>query len=231
MWSVSPRGLTVLALLALAASAAAGEPGAAGGPLDACVRASVAAIQARYEGVRDLEARFEQTSRSVALGGPGRASTSTGTVRFAKPGKMRWSYEAPEPSLVVSDGQTLWLFDPSRREAQRLPVGGGYFSGASVQFLLGQGDILRDFEVTPQRCDEAIAELVLRPRQPESFERLEVRAERKTGDLLRTTVVDLLGNATEVSFSQIRVNQSPPADTFGFEPPAGVEVIDLAPPH
>jgi outer membrane lipoprotein-sorting protein len=57
-----------------------------------------------------------------------------------------------------------------------------------------------------------------------------VRVERSTGDLLRTTVVDLLGNATEVSFSQIRVNQGPPAEVFRFEPPPGVSVIDLAAP-
>ena len=187
----------------------------------------MAAIQARYEGVRDLEARFEQASRAVVLATPGRPSASKGVVRFAKPGKMRWSYEEPEPSLVVSDGQTLWLFDPGRHEAQRMPVGEGYFFGASIQFLLGRGDVLRDFEVTPQRCDDEIAELVLRPRRPESFERLELRADRKSGDLLRTTVVDLLGNVTEVSFSQIRVNLDPPAETFGFEPPPGVEVIDL----
>ncbi len=224
----SLRLLGALGPLALAASAGAAGP-AAGGELDACARAAVAAVQARYEGVRDLEARFAQTSRALALAGSGRPPTSRGSVRFAKPGKMRWSYEEPEPSLVVSDGQTLWLFDPARAEVQRLPVGDGYFSGASIQFLLGQGDVLRDFEVTAQRCDEEVADLVLRPRRPESFERLEVRALRRTGDLLRTTVVDLLGNATEVEFSQIRVNQDPPPEAFGFDPPPGVRVIEVGP--
>jgi outer membrane lipoprotein carrier protein len=223
------RLLGILGPLALAAAAGADGPAAAGGELDACARAAVARVQARYEGVRDLEAAFVQTSRALALSTPGRPRASRGTVRFAKPGKMRWSYEEPEPSLVVSDGQTLWLFDPARREVQRLPVGDGYFSGASIQFLLGQGDVLRDFEVTAQRCDDAIAELVLRPRRPESFERLEVRAERRSGDLLRTTVVDLLGNATEVEFSGIRVNRDPPPETFRFEPPPGVEVIEITP--
>jgi len=63
---------------------------------------------------------------------PGEETLTRGRVVFAKPGRMRWVYESPEPSLVVSDGETLWIYDPAAREAQRLPVTQGYLTGAAL---------------------------------------------------------------------------------------------------
>jgi outer membrane lipoprotein carrier protein len=223
------RILAAVAALALASRAGA-EPARGGSDsLEACARDAVARIQARYETTRDLSARFEQTSRGTPLGGGGERH-SRGKVAFAKPGRMRWTYEQPEESLVVSDGKTLWLYDVARREVQKLPVSGGYFSGASIQFLLGSGDVDRQFTVIALACDAHSAHLQLTPRQPESFERLRVKADRKTGDLEETTVVDLLGNETRVSFSEIRVDTGLPKDHFEFEPPDGVRVIELSAP-
>jgi outer membrane lipoprotein-sorting protein len=194
------------------------------------VRAAVEEIQRRYEAIDDLRASFVQTTRSVALGASGPLATSRGRVVFAKPGKMRWSYSEPEESLVVSDGRWLWLYDPLNREAQKLAVGDGYLSGAAVQFLLGEGEILRDFHVTAESCDETQARLVLIPRRPTSYERLRVRADRASGDLLETEIVDLLGNVIRVAFEGIEVNLNPAPELFRFVAPAGVAVIELDAP-
>lgn len=198
-------------------------------PLEACAREAVGRIQARYESTVDLTARFEQSSRDVARSG-GEPRRSKGLVAFAKPGRMRWTYQEPEESLVVSDGKTLWLYDKTRREAQKLPIGGGYFSGASIQFLLGEGDVLQHFEVTALACDARVAQLELVPRQPESFDRLRLRTDRETGDLEETTVVDLLGNETRIAFSEVRVDRGLPRSEFEFTPPPGTQVIELTTP-
>ena len=51
---------------------------------------------------------------------------------------------------------------------------------------------------------------------------------RATGEVRATSIVDLFGNVTEVAFHGLRTNNDPPAATFGFEPPEGVRVIDIA---
>ena len=196
-----------------------------------CRDAVVAALQQRYEFAKDLRADIVQTTRSVALGtGSSEQMTSKGTVVFAKPGKMRWSYEEPEPSLVVSDGETLWIYDLVFREAQKFPATEGYLSGAAVQFLLGEGEIERDFEISALRCEEASAELRLRPRKPGSYEKLHVLVNPQTGDLLKTTVFFVLGNVTEVAFFNIELNTDPAASVFRLDPPADVRVIELDEP-
>jgi len=214
------------------ASAQAAEPAAgdaAPASEAACVTRAVAAIQRRYEAVRDLSADFVQTSRSVALGGPGSAATSHGTVVFAKPGKMRWAYDDPEPSLVVSDGHWLWIYDPAHQEVQKLAVGDGFLSGAAIQFLLGEGKLERDFKVTAEACSDAKVELVLVPRRDATYEKLRVRSDPASGELLETTVIDLLGNVTQVAFSHTRTNLHPADALFSFPAKPGVRVIELEP--
>jgi outer membrane lipoprotein carrier protein len=226
----------LVAALALAAPPAVSAEGSAAPPAEAaaeaCVERAIDAFERRYESVRDLSARFRQTTRSVALGGarPSLATTATGTVIFAKPGRMRWSYEQPEPSLVVSDGETLWLYDPERREAQRLAVGSGeYLSGAAIQFLLGAGDVRREFRVAAESCEAGDARLELVPLRAASYEKLRIRTDPRTGEIVETAVIDLLGNVTEVAFAEIRANVDPQPDVFRFEPPDGVRVIEIEP--
>jgi outer membrane lipoprotein carrier protein len=212
----------VLAVFAARAGAPPAEP-------DGCAERAARALQRRYESVRDLGARFDQTSRSVALGRPGSDAKSSGSVVFAKPGRMRWTYEEPEPSLVVSDGRSLWIYDPANREVQRMVVSGEYLSGAAVSFLLGDGELLRDFEVRALECADSSVLLDLVPRQPASYERLRARTDPRSGELLETTVVDLLGNATTVALRDVRVNRDPDPALFRFEAPPGVRVIEVTP--
>jgi outer membrane lipoprotein carrier protein len=208
----------------------AGPTQAAEEALDPCAGRALEAVQRRYESVVDLRARFEQTSRSVALGGPGAEIRSTGEVVFARPGKMRWSYKEPEPSLVVSDGTWLWIYDPRAREAQKLPISGGAMSGAAVQFLLGGAEIEQQFRVVPRACSEQQADLTLWPREPATYEKLGIQVDPRNGDLQATEIVDLLGNVTRVAFHEVKTNIGAAPQLFRFEPPEGVELIELTPP-
>jgi outer membrane lipoprotein carrier protein len=223
-------GWLAAAGLASAQPPAPAAGGAATAATEACITRAVESIQRRYEAVRDLSADFVQNTRSVALGAAGAVATSRGTVVFAKPGKMRWAYQEPEPSLVVSDGRWLWVYDPAHQEVQKLSVGEGFLSGAAIQFLLGEGEIRRDFEVTAEACSDAKVELVLAPRRDASYQKLRVRSDPATGELLETTVIDLLGNVTQIAFSGMRTNRAPADELFRFDAPAGVRVIELEPP-
>ncbi len=220
-------------LSALTASLLLALPAAAGAPdesVSECAARAVAALQARYEKVEDLSADFVQESRAVVLGGAGLAASSHGRVVFAKPGRMRWSYLGPEESLLVSYGEWIWIFDPAAGEAQKLPVTQGALSGAGVQFLLGEGDLLAEFAVAELACGADEVRLELLPRVPAAYEKLRIVVEMASGQMRETEVTDLFGNVTSVRFENIRVNTEPGPEVFRFEPPEGVEVIELERP-
>jgi outer membrane lipoprotein carrier protein len=226
MRSWSPVALLAAVLLLPGVGAAADEAGTDG----ACAAAVAERVQRRYDAVRDLRARFVQRTTSVAFGStPGATMESRGEVVFAKPGRMRWSYESPEPSLVVSDGQTVWIHDPGAQEAQELPLGPDFLSGAAIQFLLGDGRLADEFEVAARGCGEPEVQLLLTPRKDSSYERLEMRVEARSGEIRSTVVVDVLGNRTEVELSDLRVNTGPAVGLFRFEPPEGTRLLSVPP--
>jgi outer membrane lipoprotein carrier protein len=228
--------LWVLLILALAAPSLAGEESAAIAPAEptACAdgvgEQTARRVQARYDGIRDLQAEFEQASQSVSFAGEPLMDSApkTGHVVFAKPGKMRWTYGAPDPSVVVSDGKTLWIYDVDGGTATRLEVAEGYLSGAALQFLLGDGKILDEFEVEATDCASGRITLDLVPKSDASYERLGLVADPASGDILETSIVDLFGNRTEIKFRELEVNREPAADVFEFDLPDGVELIDYA---
>lgn len=187
-------------------------------------------IQSRYEGIRDLRADFVQTNTSATFEGEALMSTEPrkGKVVFAKPGKMRWTYAAPEASVVVSDGKTLWIHDLDAKTVTRLAVTQGYLSGAAIQFLFGEGKILEAFEVSVAECDAKQVTLDLRPREDASYESLGLVADRATGSVLATSVTDLFGNQTRIRFEALEENLDPRPEVFVLKIPAGVEVIDYA---
>ncbi len=196
-------------------------------PEHSCAERIALRVQAHYDGVRDLSARFEQSSRMASLGASSAGASAQGRVVFSKPGRMRWAYESPEPSLVVTDGETLWTWDPGLGEAQKVTVGRGFLSGAAIQFLLGEGEVLETFEVRAESCEGEPVVLQLLPLDPASYERLTMEVDPASGLVRASEVVDLFGNVTRVAFADVKINTDPPADTFRFEPPEGATVIEV----
>ena len=189
-----------------------------------------ARIQDRYDGIRDIHSNFEQRNESASFAGQPLMNTEpkAGRVVFAKPGKMRWTYLTPEPSEVVSNGALLWIYDVEGQSITRLTVTAGFLSGAALQFLLGDGEILESFDVVARDCLPDSVTLALHPKAEATYERLGLVADRDSGQLLATSVLDLFGNLTEIRFSETRINLDPSDSLFEMEIPEGVELIDYA---
>jgi len=226
---------TILATLLLVAPAwsAAADDVEPVEPDRSCASAVAGKVQSHYEAISDWSASFRQTREAVSfgMGGAARAEPArAGTVVLAKPGKMRWSYVSPEPSLFVTDGQVVWMYDPLLGEAQRLLDAGGLLSGAAVRFLMGQGDLADSFTITAVDCAASPVRLDLLPKKAASYERLALDVDSGTGRVAASTVTDLFGNRTTVAFSSVQMNTGPDPALFTFEPPEGVAVIDLEAP-
>ena len=211
------------------AAFAGGEPVDAESPSAAeadCAAQVTTRVQAYYDGVRDLAARFEQRTESAAFPAP---QVASGRVEFAKPGRMRWEYGAPQPSLVVSDGATLWIVDPELREVQVFAVDAAFLSGTAIHFLLGEGRISDAFRVAARDCGSELTTLRLEPREPATYEFLELRVESESGEVRGTHIADLLGNHTYIDFHELELNLNPPATRFHYVPAPDERVMELAP--
>ena len=194
-----------------------------------CAQALAGGVQGWADALRGFEADFEQVSHPVAFGGGPAppAATSKGHVFLARPGRMRWNYKEPVESQVVSDGRELWIYDPTSQEVQHLEATQGFLDAAALEFLMGEGRLVETFDVSVPDCEGEEVSLELVPRADAGYERLGLRVRPGTGEVVATTLVDLLGNRTHVRFKRVRSDRAPAPSHFRFEVPAGVEVIEM----
>tara|TARA_B100000945_G_C20327976_1_gene570952 strand:- start:78 stop:734 length:657 start_codon:yes stop_codon:yes gene_type:complete len=99
-------------------------------------------VQKQYKNILSFSGKFIQSShRADTEIGPKKAE---GLVSYKRPGKMRWLYKAPEEQLLVTNGQTMWLYDQLLENVtiQKLEK---ITAGTALSFLLGLGDLQMDF--------------------------------------------------------------------------------------
>jgi len=190
-------------------------------------QATVNAIQKNYESVLTFQATFEQKAFVKMIN---RTEITRGNVQIKKPGKMKWTYNSPDPQILISDQKYLWLYTPEDEQATKMAIENVYSSNTPALFLAGQGrltDIFDTVQVLAKR-DKFI--VVFTPKEIESnLSRLLLRANKNNYQITGATVYDKLGNRTEINFRAIRTNEDIPESVFDFEVPPGIEIQDFTP--
>ena len=186
---------------------------------------TLAAVQKRYDAVKDLRASFVQNSYSAALD---KETETRGTVVVQRPGKMRWEYAQPDGHVIVLDGSAIRIWNPGEKQLQVAALAKSGVSPTALSFLMGQGSLSESFTASPlSEAGRTDRGLLLKPKGDAGFESLALWLEPKSLQLRESVVVDLFGNRTRVRFDGISENAGVPASSFDLPTPPGAEVIDL----
>jgi outer membrane lipoprotein carrier protein len=184
-------------------------------------------IQRKYDTIRDFSADFVHTHEGGVLK---RKRVERGTLLVKKPGKMRWTYQAPDEKVFVSDGVRLIQYFPDENRAVVSEVPDD--DQAAVLFLAGRGNLTRDFNVSfGQGGDTAPTwTLHLEPRKPQpEYDWLEIAAARNTLVLQSLTVAEKQGSRSTFVFANFKENPGLADKTFAFSIPRGAEVSNAGP--
>jgi outer membrane lipoprotein carrier protein len=183
-----------------------------------------AALQRKYDAIKDFSASFIQTYEGGVLR---RKASESGTVYVKKPGRMRWDYTSPEKKLFISDGRTMFLYFPADKQVMKNPVPDQDEATSTVLFLMGKGDIVRDFNVKwAEGGTENTYRLRLDPKTRQAeYDWLEVAADRHTLQIVGLTAADAQGGRSSFSFSNFKENVGLADKMFQFSIPRGTEVI------
>jgi outer membrane lipoprotein carrier protein len=184
------------------------------------------ALQQHYEGVRDFSADFVHTYEGGVL----RQTTSErGTVVVKKPGRMRWTYTAPEEKVFVSDGQKIYSYMPADKQVIVSELPSTDEASTPILFLAGKGDLIRDFTVSHAEIPDAPPNsyaLRLVPKQPQpEYEWLAIVVDRDTFRIHSLITGDQQGGTSRIAFSNFKENVGIPDRAFQFRIPRGVDVI------
>lgn len=186
-------------------------------------------LQASYHDVKTLRAEFVQTFISG-----GRTRVESGTVYFARGGRMRWDYREPEEKIFLSDGKKLMLYVPAEKQLTRSPAKSSEDARVPFRLLLSQFNLRRVFdriEFADQAFKREPGDEVLRalPKHEVEDGYHEVFLELTPAfDIHRLVIRYADQSSMEFSFSQINRNVKLDPTLFRFSPPAGTEIIEKA---
>src|SRR5262249_20304037 len=148
-----------------------------------------AALQKKYDAIRDFTADFVQESEGGLLR---KKQTERGVVQVKKPGKMRWDYKSPEPKLFVSDGRHIYLHVPADNQVIVGKVREEDEATTAVLFLVGKGNLTRDFTVSyADGGGPDTYALRLQPKLPErDYDWLQLIVDRRTLQIRSLSAAD-----------------------------------------
>ncbi len=178
-------------------------------------------LQSFLDRTQTLEADFTQRSLTLDSGMP---PESHGHFSSSKPGRFRWDYRAPNSQLILSDGQTVWFYEP---DLEQVTVGtADYLDQTPAALLSSKARVEKLFHwrVTQDSIWQ-LPQINLIPKQEGPVQKVAIILHPKQDRILKLEVTDSLGNRSDFQFSAIVFNQTLDDKLFHFKVPPGVDVI------
>lgn len=174
-------------------------------------------LQRLLQSISSLSAQFEQ---QVIDANGLETQRAAGLLQLVQPNKLRWVVSEPMPQQLISDGQTLWLYDEDLEQVLVQPVDSSIdatpimlFSGDLQRLNLTYSVLQRSkgvFQLTPKKNDSLFASI-----------RLDFNGTKPTS----LVMTDNLGQITKINLTSVSLNRQIPADLFTFKIPDDTDVI------
>ena len=183
-------------------------------------------VQTFYDSTKTFKADFKQ-EYTIKVQNVKKAST--GKVVFEKPGKMSWTYDAPNGNRVVSDGKTIKVYEKENEQMFETPVKNSQYP-AALAFLMGTGNLTKDF--TFRSLDAGTMKFeggyVLEGTPKEAtpaYQKVILYVDAATNQVRRVLILDAQGNKNRFEFNSPVANQTVEKKEFEFTPPAGTKTV------
>lgn len=186
------------------------------------VQGSAASLLAQQlQDTQTLQAQFLQTisnDKGQVL------QQASGKLIVKKPQQFYWLTEQPYEHLVVTDGESLWLYDIDLEQVNKESYSSNIDKAPA---LLLSGDIAaiqKNYQVSVLANDGNSISFQLLPNASDSaFSQLAISFQQQK--VTRMVLKDNFEQTTSIAFSEVEINLPVADQQFKFTPPAGVEVI------
>lgn len=204
------------ALLALAAPATAlGQP--ARGPAQATPDpGAIQRVEAYFNAMTTFRARFLQIAQN--------GGSAEGTAMIWRPGRMRFDYDAPEPTLLIAADGQFFHWDRELRQPTTVPVGSTPLGVLLRQPLSLRGDVT---VAGTERSGGLLRMAVFRTAAPNEG-RITLILEENPMQLRQWEVLDAQGRTTRVTLTQIETGVRFDPFLFAFNDPRFREELERA---
>lgn len=150
--------------------------------------------------------------------------TANGMLYLQRPGKFLWEYEHPYQQKIITNGQTLWIYDEDLEQVTIRDMKDG-LQATPAAILGGTADIDDLYEIIDMDKVEGYDWVRLRSVDKDS-QYSDVRLGFDGQKLGMMVLSDNLGQTTRIDFDNVELNVDIDKSRFEFSPPEDVDVID-----
>ena len=185
----------------------------------------VDALQKNYDATVDFVADFQQETEVKSLN---RSLKAWGKLSFKRPGKMLWRYEEPKGQIVLTDGSHLYFLQPEQNQVIKSPLKNAFRSDIPLSFLLGLGNLKKDFNAVLKTAENDQYILRLEPKgEAGGFNEILMGVSPSSADIAWVSIRDAANNLTSLRFSNMKKSVGLQESLFRLKIPEGVDVVEL----
>jgi len=183
-------------------------------------------VDRHYNQLRSLKASFSESYEGLGM-----RRTERGTLLLMKPGRMCWTYSEPKGKLFVLDGKFAWFYADGDPQVQRIAASKLDDMRSPLRFLLGRTQLQKELTgltlSTAPNGGFMLAGKLKGQEKRVAQVRLTVTL---SGSITRIEIEEVDGAITTFTLRDEEPNAAISPDSFRFNPPTGVPVVDALPP-
>jgi len=167
---------------------------------------------------KQINAQFSQ----VVTSADGKIlNKSQGTLAISRPGKFRWEVLTPEEDLIISDGVTMWMYNPFIEQVSLINLSDAI---AGTPFVLLSGATQEQWAkyVIKKQGNQFMIKTKDASAPQNSF----IFEFDTTGNISRFEVIEAQGQRSDFTLTYPQKMEKMSADYFTFTIPEGVEIDD-----
>lgn len=178
-------------------------------------------LQAQLAALDQFDSAFRQTVYSAD---GAELQDVEGHLSATRRGEVRWETAAPYEQLLVSDGATIWLYDPDLEQVTVRPFRRNIAETPAMLLIGDTTQLAAEYRVLPIETERGQHGWQLVPHEPGAmFERIELVFERDVP--LSMKLWDAMEQVTVITFSDSSAAPDLDPELFQFEAPPGTDVL------
>ncbi|KEF32319.1 Outer membrane lipoprotein carrier protein LolA [Marinobacter nitratireducens] len=178
-------------------------------------------LSALLRGYESFQAKFIQI---VVNENGNQVQETRGTLKAKRPGLFYWESSAPLSQFIVSNGQTVEVYDPDLEQVTIHKLDERVQTTPALLLSGEVGNLEETYRVSQRSIGDHTREFTLEPKSPDSLF-VSLRLTFWDGELQEMRMKDSLAQMSILSFDHIQLNESLDNGVFSLEYPDSVDVI------
>lgn len=183
------------------------------------------ALQALDDLLAGIETMTADVSQMIVESDGGVLEQSNIHMKMKRPQGFYWETLSPFPELIVTDGESLWNYQP---DLEQVVIENWDASRSELAAQLLSGDtsnLSEEYRLSIRNTEKTeFTDFILIPREADNiYRQISLTFRGPTLDMIHIDSAN--GQKTVWQFTDIRSNEPLADGEFRFQPPAGVEII------